>query len=92
MYFYPSLSSYNYCPASQVGQHAGMVGQHHRNLHFSEKAIISTKIYTNDSTYISESSNYFIGKTEKYYFIYNKDKKSSLVIPEREVSKFELHS
>lgn len=51
---------------------------------------IGTKIYTNDSTYVSDSTHFFIGKTENFYFIHNKDKKSTLVIPEREVSKFEL--
>ena len=48
-----------------------------------------TKIYTKDSTYISDSSHFYIGKTQNYYFIHNKDS-STLVIPEREVTKFDL--
>lgn len=54
-------------------------------------AYTGTKIYTKDSTYVSDSIHFYIGKTTNYYFIYNKDKKSTLVLPEREVSKFELH-
>jgi len=58
----------------------------------AEKGIYTgTKIYTKDSTYVSDSTHFYIGKTTNYYFIYNKDKKSTLVLPEREVSKFELH-
>jgi hypothetical protein len=51
---------------------------------------IGTTIVTKDSTYISDRTHYYIGKTEKYYFIFNKDKKTTLIIPEREVLKFEL--
>ena len=50
---------------------------------------VGTKIYTKDSTYVSDKNHFYIGKTQNYYFIYNKDN-STLVIPEREVTKFEL--
>ena len=49
-----------------------------------------TKIYTKDSTYVSDSTHFYIGKTTNFYFIYNKDRKSSTIIPEREVNRFEL--
>jgi len=49
-----------------------------------------TKIYTKDTTYFSNSVHYYIGKTTNYYFIFNKDRQSSTIIPEREVIKFEL--
>ena len=51
---------------------------------------LGTKIYTKDSTYISDSTHFYIGKTTDFYFIYNKDRKSATIIPEREVLKFEL--
>lgn len=50
---------------------------------------LGTKIFTKDSTYVSDKNHFYIGKTQNYYFIYNKDS-STLVIPEREVTKFEL--
>jgi len=49
-----------------------------------------TKIYTKDSTYTSDSEHYYIGKTTSYYFIYNKGKNSTTIIPEREVLRCEL--
>jgi len=49
-----------------------------------------TTIFSKDSTYVSDAQHYYIGKTENYYFIYNQKQKSTLVIPEREVLKFEL--
>jgi len=52
---------------------------------------LGTKIFTKDSTYVSDSTHFYIGKTQNYYFIYNKDS-STLVIPEREVTKFDLHA
>jgi len=48
-----------------------------------------TKIFTNNGVYISDSSHYYIGKTVNYYFFHYKDS-STIVIPEREVIKFEL--
>ena len=40
-----------------------------------------TIIKTSDSTYISTAKNYFIGKTESYVFIYNKDSCTTTIIP-----------
>jgi hypothetical protein len=40
-----------------------------------------TKIMTNDSTYISSKDSYYIGKTEKCVFFYNKKDRSTLIIP-----------
>lgn len=40
-----------------------------------------TRIVTEKKTYISNDSAYFIGKTEKYIFIYNKPSKSTLILP-----------
>lgn len=58
----------------------------------SEKGqFIGTIIQTKDSTYISDTTHYFIGKTEKFYFIHNQNKKSTLVIPETEVVNAEIH-
>lgn len=51
---------------------------------------IGTKIFTEDSTYISDINHFYVGKTESFYFIYNKEAKTSLAIPEREVFKFEM--
>ena len=50
-----------------------------------------TKIFTKDSTYVSDKNHFYIGKTQNFYFIYNKNS-STLVIPEREVTKFELQT
>ncbi len=50
---------------------------------------LGTKIFTKDSIYISDKSSFFIGKTEKFYFIRNR-RSSTLVIPEKEVIKFDL--
>lgn len=58
--------------------------------HVEKGEYTGTKIYTKDSTYVSDSIHYYIGKTSNFYFIYDKDKKSSTIIPEREVTKFEL--
>jgi len=52
---------------------------------------MGTKIYTKDSTYISDSSHYYIGKTQNYYFIHNRDN-TNMIIPEREVLKFDLQN
>lgn len=40
-----------------------------------------TIIKTTDSTYISTDSSYFIGRTEKYLFIYNSKDSSALILP-----------
>jgi zinc transporter ZupT len=49
-----------------------------------------TKIYTADTTYTSTDSSYFIGKTEKYIFIYNNKIKSTRIIPSESVLKIDL--
>lgn len=51
-----------------------------------------TKIITADTTYISTLNNYFIGKTEKYVFIFNVKEKSTTIIPTESVSKMEIAS
>ena len=48
-----------------------------------------TKIYTKDSTYTSDSLHFYIGKTQNYYFFHNRGS-TNLIIPEREVLKFDL--
>lgn len=40
-----------------------------------------TIVKTTDSTYVSSDSSYFIGKTEKYVFIYNIKNKATDIIP-----------
>jgi hypothetical protein len=50
-----------------------------------------TKIITNDSTYISTDSAYYIGQTSNYVFFYNKKESYTTVLPTREVKKLELH-
>jgi len=45
----------------------------------------STIIKTKDSTYISTDSSFFIGKTEKYVFIYNKKDSTTTIIPTESV-------
>lgn len=42
---------------------------------------LGTIIITEDSSYISTPENYYIGKTEKFAFIYNINDSSSLAIP-----------
>lgn len=51
-----------------------------------------TTITTEDSVYISNSNSTYIGKTEKYYFIFNKEDSSSTIIPSDEVILFKLKS
>lgn len=47
-----------------------------------------TIVATQDSTYISNKTNYFIGKTEKYVFIYNANDTTTSVIPTESITKF----
>jgi hypothetical protein len=50
------------------------------------KSFFGTTIrFNTDSTFISDSSNYYIGKTQSYLFIYHERIKSVDVIPIREV-------
>ena len=49
-----------------------------------------TVITTKDSTYISDSSHFFIGKTEKFWFIKNRITQSTMVIPDAEIIKSEI--
>ena len=51
---------------------------------------VGTTIYTKDSVYVSNLTHYYIGKTSTCYFIYNKDKNSATIIPERDVTRFEI--
>lgn len=44
-----------------------------------------TIIQTKDSTYISSKTNYFIGKTDKFAFMYNSNDSTSTIIPMAEV-------
>lgn len=58
----------------------------------SEKGrYLGTVIKTKDSTYVSDSSHFFIGKTEKFWFIKNRTTKSTVVIPDAEIIKSEIH-
>jgi hypothetical protein len=62
-------------------------------IHFVETGKFNgTKIYTADSTYTSTDSSYFIGKTEKYVFIYNTKNKYTRIIPSESVLKIDLVS
>jgi hypothetical protein len=51
---------------------------------------IGTKIFTNDSTYTSTATNYFIGKTDKYVFIRNEPDNSCLIIQSESIKKIIL--
>lgn len=51
-----------------------------------------TQIYTRDTTYTSSDTSYFIGKTEKYIFIYNKFDTTTLIIPSESVTKIVMKS
>lgn len=50
----------------------------------------NTLIVTSDSTYTSTASNYFIGRTEKYVFIYNVKDTSTTIIPTESIKKITL--
>lgn len=45
----------------------------------------NTIIRTTDTTYISSDTSYFIGKTDKYYFVYNTKDTTTIVIPSETV-------
>lgn len=49
-----------------------------------------TVIKTADSTYVSDSESYFIGKTEKFLFIYNSRKQSTTIIPTEKIERITL--
>jgi len=49
-----------------------------------------TTIITNDSTYISSDSSYYIGKVEKFVFIYNKKDSSTFVVPIESIKKMRV--
>ncbi|MGI8598206.1 MAG: hypothetical protein ACR2KB_03030 [Chitinophagaceae bacterium] len=49
-----------------------------------------TKIYTSDSTYVADSSNIYVGKTDRYLFIFNTNDNSPTIIPISEVKKLTL--
>ncbi len=51
-----------------------------------------TRIYTADSIYTSTDSSFFIGKTEKYIFIYNEKRKTSRIIPSESVKMIDMQS
>ena len=51
-----------------------------------------TIITTSDITYISNDSTYFIGKTEKYVFIYKSKENGTLVIPTESVKQMFIKS
>jgi uncharacterized membrane protein len=53
---------------------------------------VGTKIFTGDSTYVSDSAHYFIGKTEKFVFIYNVSDSSTDILPADKVEKIQLKS
>jgi hypothetical protein len=48
---------------------------------------IGTVIKTKDTTYISDSTMFYVGKTKEYYFIYNKKKNNAIIIPDGEIEK-----
>ncbi len=51
-----------------------------------------TIIKTVDSIYISNDSSYFIGKTDKYIFIYNKKKEATSIIPSDKITNIFMKS
>ncbi len=51
---------------------------------------IGTIIQTSDSTYVSDSTFFFIGKTDNYTLMYNKADNTSTIIPNGEIKKFVL--
>lgn len=51
-----------------------------------------TQIVTQDSTYLSTSHSYFIGKTENYVFIHNKKESNVLILPAESIKKIILKS
>lgn len=51
-----------------------------------------TLIRTADKEYISTDSSFFIGKTEKYVFVYDKKDKSTDIIPTESIKYFKLKS
>lgn len=48
---------------------------------------IGTIIKTKDSTYISDPTTFYVGKTKEYSFLYNKKKNSAIIIPNGEIEK-----
>lgn len=55
------------------------------------KDSVKTKIYlNNNSVIVTNDTLKYLGKTEKYFFIWNKKSKTSTIYPVSEVSKFEI--
>jgi hypothetical protein len=50
-----------------------------------------TTIVTKDSSFVNTNDHFFVGKTERFVFIYNRPTQSSLVIPMEEVKKIEIY-
>lgn len=62
-----------------------------KKIAFTEKGYYNgSKIKTIDSTYLSTDTCYFIGKTENYVFIYNKNQKATTIIPSDDVKQIYL--
>lgn len=51
-----------------------------------------TTVVTNDTTFVSTSLSYFIGKTEKYLFIYNTKDSSTEILPAESIKEIRLKS
>lgn len=50
-----------------------------------------TKIVTDDTTYISSDSSYYIGQTNRFIFIYDKSKFCT-VLPISSIKRLEIHA
>jgi hypothetical protein len=48
---------------------------------------VGTQVYTTDSVYTSTINNFYIGKTENYVFLYDKNLKIATALPNLEVKK-----
>jgi hypothetical protein len=53
---------------------------------------IGTIIYAKDSTYTSDSSHFFVGRTNNYSFIFNRTERTSIILPNSEILKTLLKS
>ena len=52
--------------------------------------LLGTTIITADSTYVSDSIHFYIGRTSQYTYIYNKQDKSSTILPNSEIKRISL--
>lgn len=50
----------------------------------------NTIVITDDTSYISNDTSYFIGKTEKYVFVYNTNDTSTTIIPTETIKKIKI--